>query len=149
MSEDLQALRPSFPPGWHGAAGLGTTARMGFLSWGEPGDQQTAKTEEWSATKQIATCRSFLKVGYHLCPDPQRCSQLSPSLQTPAWRLGSGPLWCHLIDPAGWAISLLESLGSGGLLWPLIPMKRYASQRRREFRSQSSSLLDASGAMQD
>lgn len=34
-----QALRPSFPPGWLGAAGLGTTAKTGLLSWGEPGEQ--------------------------------------------------------------------------------------------------------------
>lgn len=29
---NTQALRPPFTPGWHGAAGLGTTARIGLLS---------------------------------------------------------------------------------------------------------------------
>lgn len=40
---NVQALRPSFTLGWHGAAGLGTTARMGLLSWGEPGKQKEAQ----------------------------------------------------------------------------------------------------------
>lgn len=38
-SKISQALRPSFPPEWVRAAGLGTTAKTGLLSWGEPGEQ--------------------------------------------------------------------------------------------------------------
>lgn len=43
------APRPSFPPWWLGAAGLGTTAKTGLLSWGEPGEQ----CEAWEKKNQI------------------------------------------------------------------------------------------------
>ncbi len=39
----VHAFSPSFSAGYDGVAGLGTTARIGLLSWGEP----TRKTEKY------------------------------------------------------------------------------------------------------